>query len=343
MTALEPPVLSDADLGRLCHAYRLGTVHAVAYLPQGLMNRNWQIVTETGRYAVKQLLDVSLLAAQRNLGILAALHDKGIPVCRPMSTRDAELVVQIDNRGFCVLPWMDGGHPTGPELTHPQVRHLGVVVGSIHRELNGPGLASALPAVGSAPASPVTPPEEAIAEAERFQTAASRSSDPFDTAVVDLLDERIALIHQHAARRPTGDHPRGPYGWTHGDLQYRNIIWVDGVIGAVIDWDRIRVRPFAEEIVRTATIQFATPLGLDLDRISTFVAGYRSIIPIDGSALADGVHRHWWKRLSDFWHLVFHYDRDNYGCDDLFISGESLLHWWTQHSTEVHDAFTDPT
>jgi len=39
-------------------------------------------------------------------------------------------------------------------------------------------------------------------------------------------------------------------------------------------------------------------------------------------------------------HLVFHYDRDDHGCDDLFISGEALLHWWTQHVTDVCDAFT---
>ena len=99
--------------------------------------------------------------------------------------------------------------------------------------------------------------------------------------MTDLLDRRVALIDRYAADRPTADDPDGPYGWTHGDLQYRNIIWRDDRIAAVIDWDRIRVRPFAEEIVRTATIQFETPDGLDLDRVAAFVAGYRSVIPID--------------------------------------------------------------
>jgi hypothetical protein len=36
------------------------------------------------------------------------------------------------------------------------------------------------------------------------------------------------------------------------------------------------------------------------------------------AALADGVHRLWWKRVSNFWLLVYHYDRDDHGCDDLF-------------------------
>jgi Ser/Thr protein kinase RdoA (MazF antagonist) len=246
--------------------------------------------------------------------------------------------VEIDARGYCVLPWLDGAHPAGTDLTHEQVRQLGVVVGRLHQELNEAGSATGLPALTSAPTAPVVPPADAITEAVRFQTAASAAGGPFDTAVINLLDQRIALIHRYAAARPTNDHPTGPHGWTHGDLQYRNIIWTGGAIGAVIDWDRIRIRPFAQEIARTATIQFATPDGLDLDRVIAFIEGYRCVIPIADGDLIDGFHRLWWTRMSNFWQLVYHYDRGNDSCDDLFISGEELLHWWTRHSTEVHDA-----
>jgi hypothetical protein len=77
---------------------------------------------------------------------------------------------------------------------------------------------------------------------------------------------------------------------------------------------------------------------MDLDRVSAFIAGYRCVIPIADGDLIDGFHRLWWTRMSNFWQLVYHYDRGNDSCDDLFISGEELLHWWTRHSTEVHDA-----
>lgn len=190
------------------------------------------------------------------------MHDRGVPVCRPALTRDGDPVVEIDARGYCVLPWLDGTHPAGPDLTHEQVRQLGVVVGRLHQELNGPESAAGLPTVAAAPTAPVVTPANAIAEAHRFQAAASAAGGPFDATVIDLLDQRIALIDRHAAARPTADHPTGPHGWTHGDLQYRSIIWAGGAIGAVIDWDRIRIRPFAQEIARTATIQFATPDAL---------------------------------------------------------------------------------
>ena len=37
-------------------------------------------------------------------------------------------------------------------------------------------------------------------------------------------------------------------------------------------------------------------------------------------------------------HLVYHYDRDDHGCDDLLISGETFLHWWTDHRDDVRAA-----
>ena len=82
-------------------------------------------------------------------------------------------------------------------------------------------------------------------------------------------------------------------------MQYRNVIWQDGRIAAVFDWDRIRVRPYAEEVARTATIQFSHADGLDLRRVAAFVTGYRTTVPLGGDDLADGVHRLWWKRMSD--------------------------------------------
>lgn len=334
MSSVKAPLLADEHLFRICDAFQLGSISSVEFIAHGLMNRNWRLTTATRRYAVKQLRDAPVPVVRRNLRVVAALRDRGVPVCTPQLTRDGDSVIEIGAQAYCVLSWLDGGHPAGPHLTLAQAQHLGQVVGGIHRQLNNLGPSAGLPAA-AAPMAGVVQPDEAIAEARRFQHAAALTNGPFDLAVTDLLERRIALIREHAAARPTDDRPQGPYGWTHGDLQYRNVIWTAGTIGAVIDWDRVNIRPFADEIARTATIQFATDHGLDLDRVAAFVAGYRSVIQIAPPDLADGFHRLWWKRMSNFWHLVYHYDRDDYGCDDLFISGEAFLHWWTAHRDDA--------
>lgn len=339
MTFDNPPRIDDHLVADIAHAFGLGDVGSVSYLATGLMNRNWKIVTQAGGFALKQIIDVPIPVARRNLRVLAALYQAGVPACKPVLTSSGDPVVEVGERGYCVLPWLDGSHPQGPDLTLAQAHQFGTVVGQIHDSLNhldpALGLATAMPR----PTNRVVHPDDAIAEARRYLLAAKEAGGPFDQTVVDLLDQRIALIAKHAAQRPTTDQPREPYGWTHGDLQYRNVIWRDGHIGAVIDWDRIRIRPYAEEIARTATIQFGTADGLDLARVAAFVAGYRTIVPIDDAALADGVHRLWWKRMSDYWHLDFHYDRGDFCCDDLFASGEALLRWWTTNANDVYDAF----
>lgn len=47
----------------------------------------------------------------------------------------------------------------------------------------------------------------------------------------------------------------------------------------------------------------------------------------------------WWKRMCDYWHLEFHYDRGDHSCDHLFLSASRFLDWWTGHLDEVQQAF----
>ncbi len=334
------PHLPDGDLDVIVARFGLADIRDIAYLSSGLMNRNWRITTDRNRYALKQIIDVPLATARRNLHVLAALTPRGLPACRPLLTIDGDPVIEIHDRGYCLLPWLDGNHPAGPDLTMDHACELGTALGRIHEVLNRLGASAGLPTASTRPAARVIDPTAAISEANRYLAAAQADQgSPFDLAVIELLHHRKTLIDKYSPDRPADESPRGPFGWTHGDVPYRNVIWHNGHVAAVIDWDRIRVRPFAEEVARTATIQFGSHHGLDLTRLAAFVTGYRTVVPIAIDDLADGAHRPWWKRLSDFWHLDFHYDRGDHGCDDLFLSGEALLDWWTDNRDAVQDAF----
>jgi aminoglycoside phosphotransferase (APT) family kinase protein len=177
-------------------------------------------LTQAGEFALKQIIDVPVSTARRNLQVLAALHKAGVPSCPPVLTPSGDPVVEVDERGYCVLPWLDGSHPEDPDLTLAQAHQLGTVVGRIHDALNHLDPTLGLAPATTRPMSRVVQPDDAIAEARRYQVAAKEAGGPFDQAVVDLLDQRVALIEKHAAQRPATHQPHGPYGWTHGDLQY---------------------------------------------------------------------------------------------------------------------------
>ncbi|MFC5662946.1 phosphotransferase [Kitasatospora misakiensis] len=330
------------DLAVLGEAFGLGEVREYRFLSAGLMNGNWRLDTVGGRFALKRIMDVPLPLARRNLAVLPELVDAGVPVGRPSTTSAGETVVEIAGRGYCLIPWTEGGHRPGISLTLDQATDLGVLLGQIHQNLNCARTARLLPPGLEQVKTSVTTAEAARAEADRFLALISTLESPtaFDAEAAVVLGERKLLLDKYGRERPDTEIAVGPVGWTHGDVQHRNVLWRDGRIAGVIDWDRIRVRPFGEEVARTATVQFGGEDGfLDLERTSAFVAGYRSMISLPVSALADAVDRLWWKRMSEYWQLVFHYDRDDHSCDHLFLPAERFLAWWTERREAVQEAF----
>ncbi len=124
--------IDERVVARVAEAFGLGSVHAVSYLATGLMNRNWRITAGAGQFALKRIIDVPVAVARRNLRVLDALHEVGVPAGAAMRTPDGDPVVEVGGNGYCVLPWHDGSHPRGPDLSLRQADHLGAVAARIH-------------------------------------------------------------------------------------------------------------------------------------------------------------------------------------------------------------------
>ncbi|MFD3678192.1 phosphotransferase [Streptomyces sp. NPDC058613] len=326
-----------AVLPTLSGAFGLGDVRDRRFLAHGLMNRNWRLVTATGVYALKEITDVPLPKVRRNLAVLVDLAREGIPVPAPLFAADGDLVVEVGGHGYCVLPWVEGEHLQGTDLPLDQVRDLGALLARLHEGLrrHGPG-----PVPEQGPVAKVGD----VTEADQAATAlASRlPADPvtdFDKAAAEALHDRRGLLARYADARPDGEVPAGPFGWTHGDFQYRNLLRRDGRVVAVLDWDRLGVRPYGEEVARTAQVQFGVGGAFDLDRVAAFCSGYRSVIDLSEGDLADAVKRLWWKRLTDFWQLEFYLDRHDPTFGEMFLTDEALLNWWTDRADEVQAAY----
>lgn len=332
-----PRPAAPAHLDALAAAYRLGAIHEVRFLPGGRMNRNWYIDSARGRFALKLLTDRDPAAVRRNLGLLGALAAVGIPVAAPVADATGELVCEIEGSAYYFCEWVEGTH-FGAEMTFAQAEHMGEVCARVHDALAEPALG--LPGPRPVP-SGVPDLDAALAETERFLKLATESpkQDSFDRAAVPVLHERLELIAAHVHLRPEAD-ATGPDGWIHGDCQSFNLIWTGDRIGAVIDWDRIRVGSYTGELVRAAAYQFCTrEARIDLPKVAAFLAGYRTVRPLDAAALADAARRRWWKILAHCWHLDFHYDRDDPTCDDLFFNDHRLIIWWSANLEAVEAAF----
>lgn len=321
-------------------AFGLSPARESRFLPDGLMNRNWRLDTAEGSFALKELLDIDAQQARRNLAVLAPLAGTGLPIPVPVSGPGGDPVVEIDGRAFSLFPWVVGERITGLGLNPKQIEDLGALLGRLHSRLSEPSIG--LPS-GEADTSKVRSAQEAYDQADRFEAviATRPQRDAFDEQAVELLRRRRLLLDAHGDSRPSETLPDVPTGWIHGDFHSTNLLWSEGRVSAVLDWDRLRVQPFGEEVVRAALLHFKADDGhLDLQRVAAFIASYRRVVPISADALTDALHRLWWHHLTSFWILWYHYDRTDFSCDHLLEPRENLLHWWTEHREEVRAAFT---
>ena len=332
--------LRPEEIAIIAQGFGLGQVQVTEFLPAGLMNENWRIVSDRGTFAVKRVLDSSAGDMRSNLSVMLTLAVRGLPVCAPLSSAAGDLVLDLGVATYCATPWITGRQPHGLELSTGEARALGTLLGRLHLELAE--LHDVLPMRGQRPVASVGDPDTALTEADRFASLARRAkrATEFDSAVVEFAEQRKILLEKHAHLRPNSTSPLGPFGWTHGDFQHLNLIWAEQAVVAVLDWDRVRVRPWGEEVARSATLLFGHEDGwLDLARVAAFAAGYRAATAISREALADAIERLWWKRMCDYWHLEFHYDRGDSSCDHLFLSASRFLGWWTEQRDDVRAAF----
>jgi Ser/Thr protein kinase RdoA (MazF antagonist) len=326
----------DAVLG----GFGLGKVDSARVVAEGLMNRNWAAWTSGGeRVFVKQVLDVGREQAVRQHAATRALAALGVPAAAPLPLPGGETLLDVDGGLFAAYEWIEGSHVPGTRMTAGQAAELGGVLAGLHRGL-ARVMGSAAPAVRMKVADPGKAEAAIIAYAAVIDGKEER--DEFDEYAAGQLRERRALLDAVRGDMPDPDVPWAPAGWVHGDFHDLNVLWDGGRVAAVLDFDRVAVKPYAYELVRSATLTFCygDERGLALDLAAAFASGYQAVLPLAAGQVAFAADRLWWERLCDFWQLKRHYAAGDDSCDHLFRSASTLLRWWTANRKLVTDSLT---
>ena len=292
-----------------------------------------------GFTALRQVLDVDRAQAARQHAATCALAALDLPVAAPLAMADGQTILDLDGALYAVYPWVLGEHVRGTAMTPAQAVSLGSTLARIHE-----GLASVMDLADQAMRMPVTDPATAIASTERYAEiiAGKGDRDDFDEYAARQLARRRALLETAGQHIPGPDAWWEPAGWAHGDFHDLNVLWHDGAITAVVDFDRLGPKPYAYELVRSATLTFChgDDRGLDTGLAAAFTAGYRAVITLADDQIEFAVTRMWWERACDFWQLKRHYLNSDNSCDHLFRSASALLWWWTGHRDQVTRCLT---
>lgn len=342
-------------LGALLRQYAAGSALACEPVDQGLLNRGYRLCTTRGRYFLKHHFDPETAdpaAIARQHRATQRLADLGVPVAPPLTGQDGRTVAVVGGHAYALHPWIEGRHRHGGQLTAGQCGRLGALLGVVHASLErvmpAHARARTQPAGGADSVDGSPDPTDGSADpADTFaliddllaRVRRHRPADSFDELARHRLLERRALLEQHAGRRPPHG---GSVGWVHGDFHPFNLLYQGDAPAAIVDWDRLGVKPRAEEAVRAAAIFFVRPAGaLDLPKVRAYARAYRRAAGATPSQLAAAVHRVWWERLNDFWMLRWHYERGDTRADPQFPAAAALAVWWTREYDAVCDVFAD--
>ncbi|MFE7512433.1 phosphotransferase [Streptomyces sp. NPDC057540] len=329
---LAPPV------GPLLRRYRdVGEPLSCVPVTEGLLNRGYRLSTTRGAYFLKQHLDAptsdraTITRQHRATQRLAAL---GLPVAPPLPDSRGRTVALVGGHCYALHPWVDGRHRDGAQLSTGCSRRLGTLLGRVHTCLEQ--VMESPPPGGDHGSARLEDTFRAIEELLRLARA-HRPRDSFDALAEHRLRERRRLLAQHAHHRPP---PASAAGWVHGDFHPLNVLYRGAEPAAIVDWDRLGVRPRAEEAVRAAAIFFVRPEGeLALEKVRAYARAYRRATGADGAEMAAAAHRVWWERLNDFWTLRWRYQLHDRRADPQFPAVSALAVWWTREYAAVRDAF----
>ena len=328
-----------SPLAALLARYQLFDVFGFKPLDTGLLNRSFEVRTGSGRFFLKNYLDQSPRAIRHQHRITTVLAERGLPVLAPIADQMGRTLNYYGPKSFALYPWTVGQHLPGLELSLSQCTELGATLGLLHE---------ALAQVHTPCAQPLFQPTLSIDRAQQkidsllILARNRRPREDIDDLAEFRLVERRALIRGYADRRPEVDQ-RLTVGYVHGDFHGLNVFHNEaGAVHTIVDWDRLGVHPYVEELVRSALILFVDPVDghLDLDRVSAYVYGYCGQLPWLAAELPTGVHRLWWERLTDFWMLEWRYELDDPRTDVQFPGASALVVWWTHHYDKVLDAST---
>ncbi|WP_405778710.1 phosphotransferase [Streptomyces sp. NBC_00859] len=332
-----PRSYATPPVGELLRRYRsAGDALSCEPVAQGLLNRGYRLSTTHGDYFLKHHLDGDPDAISHQHRATQRLQALGVPVAPPLADTDGDTVTVIGGRCYALHPWINGRHRDGAQLSTAGSRRLGALLGLVHT-----GLERVMETEHAPPEHESADPADtfAVIDALLGRLAARHAGrDTFDELAEHRLRERRRLLARHAHRRPP---PGAAGGWVHGDFHPLNLLYRGAEPAAIIDWDRLGVKPRAEEAVRAAVIFFVQPTGeLELAKVRAYARAYRQAASAGPAELAAAVHRVWWERLNDFWTLRWRYELHDRRADALFPAASALVVWWTREYEAVCEAFS---
>ncbi len=251
-------VPSDAELEAFIASYGLAPKGFANGIPSGTVNSSYRIDREVGCYFLRIYEQQGQLGAEAEGRLLLHLAASGVPTPAPMTRRDGGVIGTLAGKPAAMFPWVDGAMLCLASVT-PGVAHvLGGALARMH--LAGPAPAP-LPPLGAGRFGA----DDLVARCDRV----AKSTDAEARLQSEPLRDAIIRID----RRRRTDLPKG---LVHGDLFRDNVLWHEGKLKALLDFESAHAGPLAYDLA-VVILSWAYRDTFDVGVARALVAGYRGI------------------------------------------------------------------
>ncbi|WP_408890900.1 homoserine kinase [Myxococcus faecalis] len=223
-------VLSPDVFTRIAETFGLGNVLGVTPIPQGSINTNHRLETDTGRYFVRHTTVRSSDDLRFESALLAHLAAHHFPSPVQLTTREGATFVELAGGRVSVFRWLPGEEKRHPGLTAEHLERLGTELGKLHRDTQS---------FGGSRENPYSPQVVRgwLVELARHP----------DTTLSSLSGELEGML-THAESRRQG---LEPLGVIHADLFTDNVKWLGDSVGAFFDFEMACREAYGLDLVIT--------------------------------------------------------------------------------------------
>lgn len=236
---------------RFLHAHPLDGGVSSRMLAFTVADENGRSHTRIARSPNPHVLAHNPHAAAAEAQLLTWLHAAGLPVPQPLQLLPAGALFAAPT---LILPYLDGAPIFAPANRDDFLQQQAALLARIHRL---PHAAAALPFL----------PRQADRYTARLQ---QRPPALDDTMLEKSAREALAAVWPLPNRNPAR--------LLHGDFWLGNLLWQEGRLTAVLDWEDAAI---GDPLIDLAICRLEMTLMLDEDAADTFTAQYHDANPLD--------------------------------------------------------------
>jgi homoserine kinase type II len=264
--------LVDADLAELCGAFELGALRGVQPISAGTINSNFLVETERGRWFLRVNEGKAEADVAWEAQLVTALADGGVVTPPPIPARDGRPYAALPgaDKWVSVFPWRAGRHLAPDEITPEAAGVLGGALARLHR------VGLDLPVAWRRRS--IYDHDHLVARFARF----AGDGDPRLAHAIEVLRDELAASAAAIAVRQ-----RATHGMIHGDLFRDNVLWEDGRVVAILDFEQASGGSLAYDLA-VCINDWCWDGAVRFDVAEALIAGYervRMLTPADREAV----------------------------------------------------------